>query len=153
MTFLSWWQLLGCSRLIMAAVSHTWTSGVVSSLCCRLSLSEKSFLSDTLTFHGLIWLVLIAVWRSFLASFGHSYSMTISPHPSPPPPALLLQQTELRLRRPHPSPLCVWARDKEKVRGEKTPSGSDYSSDDRRGYQTWCRFFCVFVQKKNRYFA
>lgn len=67
----------------MAAVSHTWTSGVVSSLCCRLSLSKKSFLSNTLTFHGLIWLALIAVWRSFLASFGHSYCMTIHPplHP------------------------------------------------------------------------
>lgn len=146
MTFLSWWKLLACSRMIMVVVSDTWTSSVVTSPCCRLRLSVKAFLFDTLTFHGLILLSFCAgsspeevpglIWPLVLYEY--------------PPPGLLLQQTELWL--PRSSPLCIWTRDKEKVRGEKTPSGKDYSSDDRRGYQMWCRFLCVCAEKKLMFF-
>lgn len=105
---------------------------------CRLRLSEKSSSCPT---H-------LPEFVCFLDSFGHWYCMT----PTPPPAPALQGFSSSRLRlRPHPPPLCAWAGDKEKVRGEKTPSGTDYSSGDRRGYQMWWRcFWCVCAEKHKK---
>lgn len=81
--------------------------------------------------------------RGLPASSGSSYCMTSSW-------VFLLQQTGEQLPRPYRSPLCIWVGDKEeglsKVRGEKTPSGSDYVSDGRLRYilsdsYVFCHFF------------
>lgn len=107
-----------------------------------------------------IWKVLL-VWHTYLSwidsvcalgwlqSGGASWPHLDTRIVWPPQQVLCSSRLSCDSPRPHPpSPLCIWARDKEKVRGEKTPSGSYYSSDDRRGYQMRCRFFGVFVQKK-----
>lgn len=117
-----------CNMMIISVFRCLLTSHVIM-LPNSCSIADCGYLirPSCLT-HYLSWFYFVCLlcWltdqRGFLASSGPSYCMTSSW-------VFLLQQTGQQLPRPYCSPLCVWITDKEKglskVRGEKTPSGSD----------------------------